>query len=331
MHSLKSTVLAVAAAFGGVTAASAGEIIGAVNPSMASVSLSVGTSERLATYHVTLTNISTSSAINIGRLVGSTSTDGAAAAYRAASGATCTTTNAPQTGIDCNVGSIAAGASKSFDVSFASPTSGNQMTLAWQAIFNSGDSPGYSNGNAGTTPVTLDAINDSKVTSDVPANVPLTLYTGGGVASPADTWTTTVIVPGSSAATTAVVEEVVSAVTCAPDLLTCSTSTLTIPTTGTFADYLTITLRRDASTIAKGAKIGSALVSYQHVPTSPVINLLSCTDTTYALQMPVAGIPCIESRTAYPARNSKRTPVAAGFEGDWEFVIKAVDNGKYFN
>ena len=47
--------------------------------------------------------------------------------------------------------------------------------------------------------------------------------------------------------------------------------------------------------------------------------------------LPRSKEPCIESRTAYPTRNSKKTPVAAGFEGDWEFVIKAFDNGKYAN
>jgi hypothetical protein len=175
----------------------------------------------------------------------------------------------------------------------------------------------------------------------------VTFFTGGGVATAVDNWVTKVKVPSTSNATTGVVDESVSPIPCAADLLTCSTSTLSIPG-GTFgtastvplSQFLEITLLRDASTIAKGAKISSAKIFYD-APATPgdcgggpciyPMQVLSCTDTTWGT-LPKQGIPC-EDRTqrfAYPSKSRpKDPPVPAGFEGDWKFVIYAVDNGKY--
>jgi hypothetical protein len=194
----------------------------------------------------------------------------------------------------------------------------------------------------------LAAPDSSSVSTFVPAGgATLFTGTGGGVATKADPWTTTVTIPTSAPGTPAQILETTSAVTCAPNLLTCNTSNLTIP--GTFANMV-ITLRRDVSTIAKHADIASARVQYTNPghPAGPSFHVQyplevpSCSDTTYAVSLPVSGIPCIASRTAYPSkgddddeRDKKKRPppvvTPAGFEGDWEFVIKAVDNGRYIN
>lgn len=154
-----------------------------------------------------------------------------------------------------------------------------------------------------------------------------TVFTGdGAVATLVDPWTTTVVIPAAGTFTTADVFEEISTVPFAPNLLNKSSSRLTIP--GTFAQ-LVITLRRDVSTLAKGAKINSAEIRYSD-PTTPAAGvvypytLLPCSDTTYGT-LPKVGIPCLFKRTAY----TKRTAPTLDWEGDWEFIIYALDNGKY--
>ena len=340
---LKAVLAAVVAC--GATSAIAGEITATLTAPPSPVTLSTSGSETLASYRVTLTNTSTSSALNLARLVGTTSVAsgaaGAKAVFRtvAGAGATCTPTN-DGTSIDCNVGDLALNESKPFTVTFTTPTSGSAITLTWQAVFSSTSStPGNSNGNAGTTDIALDPPNPDGLFSDVPANVALTFFTGGGIATTVDTWVTKVKLPGTGTgtATTAAVAEVVEQSTCAADLLTCSRSTLTIPgstfgTGGTrpLTQFLEITLLRDASTIARGAKIESARIYYTTSPDNQVLGdgVRSCADAG-----PPVGSPC-EDRTqryAYPRKSTGKEQVPAGFEGDWKFVIYAVDNGRYIN
>lgn len=338
---LKAVLAAVVAC--GATSAIAGEITAALVAPPFDVTLSTSGSETLASYRVTLTNTSTSSALNLARLVGTTSVAsgaaGAKAVFKTVAGATCTTTN-DGTSIDCNVGDLALSESKPFTVTFTTPTSGSAITLNWQAVFNSGGSPGNSNGNTGTTHIPLVQPNPDGLFSDVPANVALTFFTGGGIATTGDLWVTKVKLPGTGTGTgtTATIAEIVVPTTCAADLLTCSTSTLTIPgstfgTAGTrpLTQFLEITLLRDASTIANGAKIESARIYYKKIPESPGLGdeVLSCADAT----LPRASSPC-EDRTqryAYPRKSTGKAPVPAGFEGDWKFVIYAFDNGRYSN
>jgi hypothetical protein len=135
--------------------------------------------------------------------------------------------------------------------------------------------------------------------------------------------------------------EEVGVSTCAGDLLTCSTSQLTIPGI-TFcnaldpgfalANCLEITLLRDSSTIVKGAKIDSARVYYRKLETDSYQEVLSCTDTSFG-PLPQPGRPCEDrtQRLEYPRKNTPKTSVAAGYESDWRFVIYAGDNGKYSN
>jgi hypothetical protein len=324
-------------------AAWAGELTAQVTPVLPSVSLSVGGSQPAASYTITLTNTSTSGSMNVARLVGTSTVVGgsadAKAVFRSSTPYACTKLNAG-TSIDCNVGSLALGASKTFTVTFTAPTSGTSIDFAWQAVFDNGTPPGNSNGNIGSTPIGLNPIDVSQVTSDVPANLQVTFFTGTGMATAADPWVTRVKAPVPSAASTALVVESVGEVDCAQasDLLTCNTTALTIPgsTFGTAgasdrSQFLEITLLRDASTISRGAKISSAVVYYKKdASADPPEPVPDCNDPAYPGR-PSAGKPCEDrsQRVAYPRKNTGKTPVAPGYESDWKFVIYAFDNGKY--
>jgi hypothetical protein len=342
MHRFKALIVFVAAALGGITPALAGELDGTVSPVLTSVSLSIGGSEPAASYTVTLENTSNSGALNVTRLVGTTSVTGGAsgakAVFKSATGASCTVTNIDKTSIDCNAGGLAQGALKTFTVTFTAPTSGANIAFAWTAVFDNGTPPGNSNGDAGTTYIGLDPIDIEKVTSDIPLNVAVTFFTGNGVATAADPWVTIVKVPSTGQTAKATVLEDSSVSQCAPDLLDCRTSTLTIDGI-TFGDtgerplsvFLEVTLRRDATTIAKGAKIDTAVLYYKHDPevVGLGVPIASCADTS----LPKLETPCedLTKRKAYPKRNTGKTPVGAGFEADWEFVIYLHDNGRITN
>lgn len=173
--------------------------------------------------------------------------------------------------------------------------------------------------------VTLGTENPTLVKSAVP-KAGSTLFTGvGAVATEADPWTTTVVVPanftvGTGTYTVATIDEPPSDVPLASDLFTKQATKLTIP--GTFAS-LTILLRRDASTIAPKAKIGSARVYYSPDTSGTDLGteLFSCATTGG----PAPGVPCINRRTEY----TKRSAPSPAWEGDWEFEILALDNGRY--
>lgn len=331
----------LAAACGFATSALAGEIEGTVTPVLPSVSLSVGGSQPAASYNVTLENTGTSSTLNAARLVGTTTVTGgsadAKAVFRSAAGATCVTTNAAGTSIDCSVGSLEFGSPKPFTVTFTSPTSGTKISFAWQAVFDNGTPPGNSNGNADTTDIGLDPIDTAKVVSDIPSNVAVTFFTGTGIATPTDPWVSILKAPSTAQAVTATVEEGVSLSQCSADLLDCRTTTMTIPSsfgvagTRPFSQFLEVTLLRDASTIAKGAKIDSAVLYYKHDPNAAGLGdpIQSCTDLT----LPKAGVPCEDrtQRTAYGRKSLPKSPVPAGFEGDWKFIIYLHDNGRITN
>ena len=355
MHGFRASAFLIAAALGSVAPALAGELDGTVTPVPASVSLSIGDSQPAASYLVTLKNVSGSSAMNLARLVGTTTVTGGApgakAVFTSSTGNVCATTNPDGTSIACSVGNLAPLQEKAFTVSFRSPTSGTAVSFAWQAVFDQGTPPGNSNGDAGTATTGLDPINTAEVISHVPPNLAVTFFTGGGVATgplcttppcTGDNWVTRVKVPSTSLATTGVVLELLNQGFCAQagNLLTCNTSDVSIPgaTFGVagsrpLSRFLEITLLRGASTIAKGAKIDSAIVYYRKSDADSFQIVADCTDTSNGI-LPQAGKPCEDrtQRKAYPSKNRpKDPPVPAGFEGDWQFVIYAVDNGKYNN
>lgn len=234
-----------------------------------------------------------------------------------------------------------------FTVTVRAPAAGHHISFAGTASWVECDD--YKNrvqyGPLTTATTALSAPDPLAVSSYVPSGGGK-LYTGtnGGIPTSAasNTLSVTVTLPTSAAATTASIVNKIADPTCprAPNLLDCSTSTLTIP--GTFAN-LVITLRRDASTITRRAKIGNAIVYYDQ-PSHPApgipyagfgFQVPACTDTTYG-SLPRSGVPCIKSRTAvYAPRTSKDRDEDCDPDDKskkllyWEFVILAVDNGRF--
>lgn len=354
MRRLISTVLWVPLSFGCLSLAwaGAGEMRTVVTPLSANVTYSIGgatSPPRLDTfvgYSVAITNAGGNTINNI-RFTGTTSvTDAAeAATFDSVEGGTCTV-SVDRKSIDCAIGQLSAGESRpAFAVFFKSPVkvvNGN-FDVNGQDFVNFSGITFYGEGTGGlpqSTPinstepwsaaaVALGTNNPTVVKSVVP-KAGGSFFTGdGAVATAVDTWTTSVKVPAAGAFTTALISETTGAPPLAPNLSDLSASDLTIP--GQFAK-LVITLRRDATTILKGAKIDSAVIIYAN-PTNggdPRINypftLLACTDTTYGV-LPQIGIPCVNRRIAY----TRKTAPTPAWVDDWEFEVFALDNGRYSN
>lgn len=177
-----------------------------------------------------------------------------------------------------------------------------------------------------------------------------------------DPFTTTVIVPLGSASTTASVAERELLQSCSANPR-CFESQLVIP--GSF-DFLTIILRRDKTTLMSSGKprghghhdgkhhgkghdrnddddddrhsgqssIDNAIVKYfpDDDPANPDKFIIVPNCSVVPGGLPTAKNPCIASRKAYPVpKKGKPSSVPAGLQGDWEFVIHALDNGRYVN
>ena len=311
--------------------ASAGEISATVEPVLANVSLSVGAFETLASYRITLTNSGTASALNRPRLVATTSVTGgnvgAKATFKTVTGAVCTTTN-DGTSIDCTIGSLAPGATSApFTVTFAAPTSGTDITLAWQAVFDSGAPPGNSNGEVGSTAIILDPIDDNKVASDVPAGFALTIFTGSANAVPSssDKAATKVAVPATAVATPATITETTFTLNCS-NFKTCYESKISLPQfVGSYpATYLTITLRQDNSNIKNGTRIESVLIDYVDDANVLFPAIGDCPSPTTPR---FDSVPCIAKRVYY--KNKRVQGWTTGLDGDFEWTILNLKNGSF--
>ncbi|MEP7297918.1 MAG: hypothetical protein ABI702_17175 [Burkholderiales bacterium] len=238
-----------------------------------------------------------------------------------------------------------------FSVTVSAPSGGHHVNFVGQASWVECDDYRHSSVEYGpvvTATTALSAPDPLKVSSYVPSGGG-TLYTGSnnGIPTPttSSTWAAKVSLPSTAAATTASIVNLIADPGCprAPNLLDCSSSTLTIP--GTFAN-LVITLRRDASTINRRAKIASAIVYYDN-PAHPAPNIPyagfgfhvpACTDTSYGGPLPRSGIPCIQTRSAvYAPRTVKDRDEDCDPDDKskkllyWEFIILAVDNGRFIN
>jgi hypothetical protein len=316
--------------------AGAGIMHTTVEPLQDNVTYSGTTLQTFFAYKVTVGSDATNTnTINNVRFTGTLSiSTSEVATFSSADGIGC---NATGMSVDCAIGQLRAGQSVSFAVFFKSP----QRAGAADGVVSFSGTTFYAEGTGGpnsvppnstvnwtASSVTLGTLNPTHVKSAVQKSGG-TLFTGDGAAAKStDTWTTTVTVPASATYTTADVLEETIATPLAPNLADQSSSTLTIP--GQFAQ-LVIKLRRDASTLLKGAKIASARVLYKDPshPDARVVypyEVLPCTDTTFGT-LPQPGIPCIRTRTEYTKKNAP----TADWVGDWEFEILANDNGRYTN
>ena len=116
---------------------------------------------------------------------------------------------------------------------------------------------------------------------------------------------------------------------------------------------LVIVLRRDASTIKKGAKIERVEVFYQAVPAigGGGVPVRSCR-VNGMYQPPGPNDPCIRERNAFGRKHDHKredcddhdghdreerdrrghngnNPPPSALSGDWEIVIEAFDNGRF--
>ena len=295
-----------------------------------------GGSQPVASYTVTLTNTA-STPISNGRLVATTTVEGglsgAKAAFKSVSGATCST-NADGTRVDCSVSSLAVGQSKVFTLSFFSPSSGTSINLVWDAVFSFGAPPGGSNGDSGTTSIELAAIDPTKVTSAVPPNETVSVFTGNlALPSGSDPFTVAITVPPVNTPTTAsVVESDVSGNTNCKSLrnfVKCYQSSITIRDV-VLADssaHLTFIVSVDKSNIRKGTKIDKVLIQYADnsvVPPVFVPTVQFCLKDGSGNPLPNPDkTPCIAN-----ADDFTRKPSPLGWFGfQWTFI--SLGNGDF--
>jgi hypothetical protein len=344
-----------------------------VTPIPATVNLRVGASTTQAAYRVDIVNNSTNVLNSVG-FEASTRIDPAASPagtkYVEDNSAQCGLAAGSQTRITCNFGQLRGARqggqnSAGFIVVFEAPSAGTKLFLDWKATYQEGatDNNGSSSptndsqvGSAVTTLVTSAAVDDKKLRSYFAASTGALLFTSSGVPSgppSPDGWTTTVKIPTGVPGEVQIVEDS-DANSCSPVLPLCLRSAVSVP--GSFLDptpgdadvrFLVLTLRRDASTIPSGAKIGNAPLLYEPGsldangvfqpsfpgdPAFPVTLKLCSALSGGAPSLPPAGTPpalaaqqkrCIKSFQAYP-----KNKAPAGLEGDWEWVIWAIENGR---
>lgn len=283
-----------------------------------------------AAYEITITNRS-NNVVNEVRFAASTTVQGAAttAPYAESIGLACAGTTATAT--SCSIGKLLGkGDRSSFVLVFNAPTAGSSITLNWTASYGEGpkDSTGASHRDTQTgnvlTPLGTPTATEVKSYVSTSGG---TLFTGQtGVATFLDPWTTTVQVPSFARAE---VVETLNPQSCSADYKVCVTSTLTIP--GSFA-YLTIILRRDASTIQPGANIANAVLRYEpgatdasgnFVPSGPPVDIQSC--DLLPDRVPNATTKrCLDYRKLYDFTNSPTFE----WKFDWEFGLRALENGR---
>ena len=245
----------------------------------------------------------------------------------------CAYSNATLT-LTCNIGQLRAntdpvGSVAHFVLVFQTPTAGTQLDFNWTTTYSSGNSPNSTPSTIadsnGTTYAKLITATSPEIATSFNTYVPVgtfTFFTGStGVATGLNPWTTQVKIP-ATVATTANVLQTIDPTTCSSDLLTCNVSTLTIP--GSFASLI-ITLNRDVTTIKSGAKIANAIIQYTgdsvaHPGIYP-LTLQSCLVTGG----PTSGVPCIDSFIEFTKKNTSDPNQI----GDWQFIIRALDNGSY--
>ncbi|MGA0612025.1 hypothetical protein [Caldimonas sp. KR1-144] len=287
-----------------------------------------------AAYEVRIVNQSTNT-INDVRFLATSQVIGATASapFAEAIGASCQATDAAKLSVSCSLGQLRGGggadATTSFVLVFNAPPAGSSISLAWTAAYGEGlgDSTGAS--HVDTQTGSAATLLGTPTATDVRSYIPTAgakIFTGlNGIATPGDPWTTTVVVPAFAKAE--VVEDL-DANSCAPDLLICVRSTLTIP--GSF-NYLLVTLRRDVSTLKPGAKIANAVLRYQpgsvingeFVPSGTPVDIVAC-DLLPGRVPNATTRRCVDYRLEYTKKNSP----SADYLGDWEFGLKALENGR---
>ena len=343
-----------------------------VEPVPVSVSVSRSPLTTYAAYKVSITNISgnTTNAVVFtaatdvsGDLTSTNGDAGAQAAYvETLPGSACSPGGTVGgTSVQCNYAQMQNGANNSFVLIFATPAltaadhwaNSAAINLTWTLDYASGNSSStpsslYCNGTQASPPPCTATVSTGLITtlttdilSGLTSYIPSfggSFYTGNGVSAlssslPA-TSQTKLTVPTAEALTTAQVQQYIDAGGLTSATTTTNRTYVTVPNgNALFQQFVTIELRRDASTIANGAKIANAVVLYSH--SADVNNTDPNVDPTIVFNplppCPTGGVPtstapvCVYSRTEFTKKNAPTTDDI----GDWLFVIHALENGGF--
>ena len=268
----------------------------------------------------------------------------------------CTPTTPGGTTIQCNFGQMKNGANNSFVVIFAAPTlaaaaqwaADAKINFSWTLDYSSGNSSGtpsslLCNGTqvpppcAATNSTGLVTTQNDKILEGFLTYIPSfggTFFTGTGssVLGPigtnlrptALTKLTKLFAPNEQRLTTAQADVTVAVGGLTSATTTTITAVITVPNNDQlFGTYAVIELRRDASTIASGAKIANAAVLYSHDDAGTPTTLPHC---------PTSGDPsgftppvCV---VWPPTEFTKKNAPTPDDVGDWLFVIHALENGR---
>ena len=325
--------------------------------SPASVSLGRNGLTTYAAYRVSITNSSGNTNNGI-RFTGSTVVSGDSTAGLDAGALAPYVETIPKTActgsgstVQCDFSQMQAGANNSFVLIFAAPA----LTAAVQwanAAINFNWSFDYSSGNSSGTPSSI-LCNGVQIASPPCTGSALTglitssgdailagfvtyipsfggtFFTGNGASVLPPTGTDLlptaalkITVPTGQNLTTALADLTVVLGGLTGDTTTTNTGVIQVPNNQQlFGTYATIELRRDASTIANGAKIANATVLYSHDDGGTPTTLPNCP----ANGDPSSFIPpvCLFSKTEF----TKKTAPTPADVGDWLFVLHALENG----
>jgi hypothetical protein len=308
-----------------------------------------------AAYRVTLTNNSgnTTNAIVFG---GSTTVSGG----NAQDSAPYVETNLPRscsgsgTGFQCSFPQMKNGTTNTFVVLFSAPLLGDPahwsanaaIDLNWTFDYSSGNSSGtpsslICNGQPaspppcfGTSSTRLITTADADILSSFTTYIPSfggEFFTGNGVSALSNTLPATALtrlsVPAAEKLTTAQVQQTVASGSTSGLTTTTITSIIKVPNNDQpFSAFVTILLHRDSSTIANGAKIASAVVSYSHADDLSGLNPVP---PCPANGNPSGFTPPVCEMLSQRIEYTKKTAPTPDDIGDWLFVIHALENGGF--
>ncbi len=306
------------------------------DPTTVSVSRSGGPSFKVS-YQVTVRNNSSNNNYTYD-FKGTTAVSGATGAaaiarFDRSSGLPCTVVSAADkpTVVECTQLKVDKNTSKKFSVTFFTPQAGTKLRFTVKSTSSASRGESYADTPLITQPaVDINLGFETFVTEDGGLFYTGSLGAGcgpipGSWPSASDPFTTTLYVPPINFTTTAKVYETPpDGQSCSYSNDSCFQSELTIPSAPAAFDSLKIYLRIGPSKINPGANIASAILKYTKDPAYPDIELQSCSQTGG----PTSGNPCIRSRRAYGVNAPLPSPNPA-CNGVWEFLVEAVDNGRY--
>jgi hypothetical protein len=248
--------------------------------------------------------------------------------------------------IECPIGQLRVGDTKTFFIYFLAPKApsplvAESINLDSRLNYAEGanDSAGASRVDTqqGTVSVGLGTFNPTKIKSAVPPNKLVELFTGQyGVATGTDQWTTTIKVPSANTTNAkATIDEPLPSCTFGTTVLCLVSADISITdsndalVTLPASSPLVFKLRRDASTIPSGSRIRDAVVTYQGNTDPNPLPLPDCgvypLGSTGPDAQPVKRCEVRSARIEYKNNNAPTSE----YVGDWEFTVQATENGKY--